>query len=66
MESLITLIKIMAICSAAGILGSWFSSEAKKNKLKGGPAYKVYLSLPGILIGIIVLFLPIFVWMLKQ
>lgn len=66
MENLIILIKIMAICSAAGILGSWFSSEVKKNKLKGEPAYKAYLTPPGILISILVIFLPIFAWLLKQ
>lgn len=60
------LIKIMATCTAAGILGSWFSSEAKKIKLRGEPAYKAYLSPPGILIGILVVCLPIFVWLLKQ
>jgi hypothetical protein len=56
----------MATCLAAGILGSWFSSEVKKTKLKGEPAYKAYLTLPGILICLLVIFLPIFAWLLKQ
>lgn len=66
MENLIMLIKIIAVFSAAILLGSWFSSEVKKNKLKGEPAYKVYLSPPGILISVIVLILPIIVWFLQN
>lgn len=66
MENLITLIKIIAVFSAAIILGSWFSSEVKKSKLKGEPAYKPYLSPPGIIISIIVLILPIIVWFLQH
>lgn len=66
MENLIVLIKIMATCLAAGILGSWFLSEVKKSKLKGEPAYKAYLTPPGILICLLVIFLPIFAWLLKQ
>ncbi|MDA3897835.1 MAG: hypothetical protein PF482_17015 [Desulfobacteraceae bacterium] len=66
MENLIMLIKIIAVFSAAILLGSWFSSEVKKSKLKGEPAYKAYLSPPGILISVIVLILPIIVWFLQN
>ncbi|MBC2716796.1 MAG: hypothetical protein HF978_15945 [Desulfobacteraceae bacterium] len=66
MENLITLIKIIAVFTAAGILGSWFSSEVKKSKHRGEPAYKPYLSLPGIIIAMIVLLLPIITWFLKN
>jgi len=66
LENLITLVKIIAIFTAAIILGSWFSSEVKKSKLRGEPAYKPYLSPPGIIISIVVLLLPIIVWLLKK
>ena len=66
LENLVTLIKIMAIFAAAGILGSWFLSEAKKSKLKGEPAYKPYLSLPGIIIALLILLLPILAWLLNR
>jgi hypothetical protein len=66
LENLITLIKIIAIFSAAIILGSWFSSEVEKNKLKGEPAYKPYLSPPGIIISLIVVLAPIIIWFLKH
>ena len=66
MENLITLVKIIAVFSAAIILGNWFLSEARQSKLRGDPVYKAYLSLPGIIITIIVLLLPIIVWFLKN
>lgn len=66
MENLITLIKIIAVFSAAIILGSWFSSEVRKSKLKGEPAYKPYLSPPGIIISVIVIIAPIIVWFLQH
>jgi hypothetical protein len=66
LENLIMLIKIIAVFSAAIILGSWFSSEVKKNKIKGEPPHKAYLSPPGIIISIIVLILPIIAWFLQN
>lgn len=66
MENLITLVKIIAIFTAAIILGSWFSSEVKKNKLRKEPAYKAYLSPPGIIIAAIIILLPILAWILKH
>ena len=66
MENLITLIKIIAIFTAAIILGNWFTVETKKSKPKGEPPYKPYLSPPGIIIIIIIVGLPILVWILEQ
>jgi len=65
LENLITLVKIIAVFLVAGILGSWFLSEVKKSKIIGEPAYKPYLSLPGIIIAIIVSLLPILTWFFK-
>ncbi len=66
MTNLITLIKIIAVLTAAGLLGNWFLSEVKKSKLKGDPVYKAYLSLPGIIIILLVLLLPIIAHLLKH
>ena len=66
LENLITLVKIIAIFLAAGILGSWFLSEIKKSRNRGEPAYKAYLSVPGIMITLIVLLLPIISWFFKE
>ena len=65
MANLITLIKIIAVLTAAGLLGNWFLSEVKKSKLKGDPGYKAYLSLPGIIIILLVLLLPIISYLIK-
>lgn len=66
LENLITLVKIIAIFTAAIILGTWFTAEAKKSKLRKEPAYKPYLSPPGIIIIIIIVGLPIIVWIFRQ
>jgi len=66
LANLITLIKIIAVLAAAGMLGNWFLQEVKKNKSKGQPAYKAYGSIPGILIISLILFLPILIWILKK
>lgn len=66
LEKLILVLKIAAICGAAGILGGWFSAEVKKNKREGIPVYKAYGSPPGILIGILILLLPVLAWVLKR
>jgi len=66
LENLITLIKIIAIFTAAIILGNWFLSESKKFKLRGEPPYKAYLSPPGIIITIIIVALPIAIWVLRH
>ena len=65
MANLITLFKIIAVLTAAGLLGNWFLSEVKKSKLKGDPGYKAYFSLPGIIIILLVLLLPIIAHLLK-
>jgi hypothetical protein len=62
LETVITLVKLIAVFTAAIILGSWFLSEVKKSRLKGEPAYKPYLSFPGIIITMLVLLLPILTW----
>ena len=56
----ITLAKIIAVLAAAMVIGNWFLIEVKKAKFKGQPWYKPYLSVPGLIIIIAVLGLPLF------
>ena len=58
--NLITLVKYIAVLVAAMIIGNWFLSEVKKAKFKEQPWYKPYISLPGLIILIAVLGLPLF------
>jgi hypothetical protein len=55
----VTIIKVVAILIAALIVGNSFLAELKKARAQGLPWYKPYLTLPGILILIIILVVPI-------
>jgi hypothetical protein len=66
LENLVTLVKIIAVCIAAGLLGNWFSDEVKKAKRKGDPPYKAYASTPGILIIGLIVLLPVLAWWLQR
>ena len=66
LENLVTLVKIIAVCIAAGLLGNWFSDEVKKAKHKGDPPYKAYASIPGILIIVLIVLLPVLAWWLQR
>jgi len=66
LENLVILIKIIAVCLAAGLLGNWFLNEVKKAKRKGQPPYTAYSSLPGILIILLIVFLPIVAWWFQR
>jgi len=65
MAWLITIVKLIAILAAAGILGSWFLREFKQAKLAGKPWYAPYLSAPGIVVIIILVLLPILAGLLQ-
>ena len=56
---LVTIIKAAAILIAALIVGNSFLDELKKARALGLPWYKPYLTLPGIIILIIILVVPI-------
>lgn len=66
MEKLVFLVKIIAVCIAAGLLGNWFSDEVKNAKRRGDPPYKAYATPPGILIILLVILLPIVGWLLQR
>jgi hypothetical protein len=56
---LIKNLKYLSVLIAAVILGNWYLAEYKKARMAGLPWYRAYFSLPGILIVIIILVLPV-------
>jgi len=66
MHWLLDIVKFVAVLTAAGILGNWFLKEVKQAKLSGSPWYAPYLTIPGVLVIIIALLLPILAWLGQQ
>ena len=64
-ETISTIVKIIAPLVAAIFLGNWFMSEVRKARFKGAPWYQPYLSIPGLLIILAVL-VPIVLWIIKS
>jgi F0F1-type ATP synthase assembly protein I len=60
--TLIMAIKFAVALAAAIIVGNWFLAEAKKYHEKKEPWFKVYFTLPGMLI-IAALILPVLLWL---
>ena len=65
MDTLATIVRIIAPLVAAILVGNWFMSEIKKARFKGAPWYQAYVSIPGLLIILAVLLLPIILWIIK-
>jgi hypothetical protein len=57
--NLIMLVKYIAVLVAAMIIGNWFLIEVKKAKFNEQPWYKPYISLPGLIILLAILGLPL-------
>ena len=64
-ETISTIVKIIAPLVAAIFLGNWFMSEVRKARFKGAPWYQPYLSIPGLLILLAIL-VPIVLWIIKS
>jgi len=64
-DTLATIVRIIAPLVAAILVGNWFMSEIKKARFKGAPWYQAYVSIPGLLIILAVLLLPIILWIIK-
>ncbi|MDH3357627.1 MAG: hypothetical protein OET81_05040 [Desulfobacteraceae bacterium] len=65
METLTTIVRIIAPLVAAILLGNWFLSEVKKARFKGAPWYQPYISIPGLLIILLILLVPVVLWTIK-
>ena len=66
MGLLIEILKMIAVLGAAALLGNWFLSELKRSRASGQPWYRPYLSVPGLLIIVIVILLPVLLWMVNK
>jgi hypothetical protein len=64
MTTLAAIAKIIAPLAAAILVGNWFLSEVKKVRIKGGPWYQPYVSIPGVMI-ILAILLPIILWIIR-
>jgi len=64
--NLITLFKYVAVLVAAMIIGNWFLTEVKKAKFNKQPWYKPYISVPGLVILMAVLGLPLFLLLIAK
>lgn len=55
MPDWLNLVKLLAVLTAAMLLGNWYLAEFKKARLAAKPWYAAYLSLPAalILLGIL-------------
>jgi hypothetical protein len=65
-DTLATIVRIIAPLVAAILVGNWFMSEIKKARFKGAPWYQPYVSIPGLLIILAVLLLPVVFWIIKS
>lgn len=63
---LVTVIKLVAVFAAATYLGRWFQAEMKLSRARKEPAYKPFLSLPGIIILGALTLLPFILWLNRQ
>lgn len=58
MQTILSIIKLIAVLAAAVFVGNWFLSELRKARATGAPWYQPYLSIPGLIIVAAVL-LPV-------
>ena len=64
-DTLATIVRIIAPLVAAIFLGNWFMSEVKKARFRGDPWYRPYISIPGLLIILLILLVPVVLWTIK-
>lgn len=62
MQTVLHLIKLVAVLIAAMMIGSWFLAEVKAARAQQKPWYAPYLSLPGLTILLIAIALPLLTW----
>ena len=65
-DTLATIVRIIAPLVAAILVGNWFMSEIKKARFKGAPWYQAYVSIPGLLIILAILLVPVVFWIIKS
>ena len=66
MQTALYLIKMAAILAAAMMLGRLFLAEVKTARALRKPWYAPYLSLPGIMIIVIAVAMPLVLWYMRR
>jgi hypothetical protein len=66
MENFVHIIKAIPILIAAILLGNWFLAELKRANATNKPWYTAYLSIPGLLIVLAILVIPIVLWLMSH
>ena len=66
MQSFTKIIQVVAVLGAASILGNWYLAEYKKARAANLPLYRAYFSLPGALIILLILLLPLLVRIIQK
>ena len=62
---MLTAIKLICVIVAAILLGSVFRRQAQKTVAEEQPLHRVYFSVPGLLV-LLVLLLPVVVWVIRN
>jgi hypothetical protein len=63
MENIVIFLKIIPVLIAAILIGNWFLAELKRANATGKPWYTAYISVPGLLILLAILVIPIVLWL---
>ncbi len=59
------IVRLLPVLIAAVILGNWFMKELQIARAKQAPWYAPYKTLPGIIILVCIIGLPLLVWLLQ-
>ena len=66
MKNIVFFLKIIPVLIAAILLGNWFLAELKRANATGKPWYTAYMSVPGLLILLAILVIPIVLWLMSH
>lgn len=66
MEQFIQILRLIAVLFAAYLLGNWFLAETRRKRAQGASGFHVYLTLPGIIIIVAAIALPVIMWILQN
>lgn len=66
MKNIVFFLKIIPVLIAAILLGNWFLAELKRANATSKPWYTAYISVPGLLILLAILVIPIVLWLMSH
>ena len=66
MKNIVFFLKIIPVLIAAILLGNWFLAELKRANATGKLWYTAYISVPGLLILLAILVIPIVLWLMSH